>query len=64
MNIRLTVREQAMQIADKEGYDAYPYGPMPEIYKGEKAKHLAEAWKAGFNRHRDENNWACDMQWR
>lgn len=51
----MTKREQAMQFAEKQGYDAYPYGVLPQIYSSEEAKHLATAWQAGYDRHRQEN---------
>lgn len=55
--MNLTERERAMEFAQKEGYRAYPYGSMPFMYNAESAKHLKEAWKAGWNQKRDENRW-------
>ncbi len=52
--IRLTPRERAMEFANDQGYDAWPCGTMPAIYQGDFAKHMAEAWKAGWKRREDE----------
>lgn len=57
MRIYLTPRERAMEIANNEGYRAFPNEPMPEMYKKPEAKHLAEAWTGGWNRCRAELEW-------
>lgn len=44
----MSKREQAMQIAQKQGYNAFPYGQLPEEYKEADKKYLKVAWEAGW----------------
>jgi hypothetical protein len=50
----MTAREQAMQFAQQQGYNAFPYGVLPAIYRGDSAKHLKDAWNAGYNQAKQE----------
>ena len=56
----LSVRERAMGLAQKQGYDAFPYGTLPGIYRGKDAEHLKQAWEAGFKKHQKE--WSDDYR--
>jgi len=48
----MTEREKAMQFAQKQGYDSYPYGTVPVLYKD--APHLKQAWEAGYKERQAE----------
>ncbi len=53
--MNLTKREREMVVATKQGYNDYPYGGMPVEYKEEGQKHMAEAWKGGWSKAKQEN---------
>lgn len=54
--IYMTKREKEMEAANKHGYRSFSQGRMPQEYEGPENKHLAEAWNAGWNRAREDNN--------
>ena len=50
----MSKREREMEIAQKQGYNAFPYGRLPVEYQADEKKHCKTAWEAGWKERTGE----------